>query len=189
MDFTWEEYQKKLETYRKNRENVPLETLKTKYAKGYNKLKSDLKKMTEEILCSIVTSGMLILKEDCEPGKSGMEVIDGINRIIEKEKAAGTMKEIGRAVFRDYDIEKAMEITAERIHQPAWYLAYGPYWVSKCRSENGITTCSLLPGFIWDDECGLWVQEKNGNTVSFTIMLPPTMDLIRKEEMKCQTQS
>lgn len=44
MDFTWEEYQKKLETYRKNRENVPLETLKTKYAKGYNKLKSDLKK-------------------------------------------------------------------------------------------------------------------------------------------------
>ena len=50
MDFTWEEYQKKLETYRKNRENVPLETLKTKYAKGYNKLKSDLKKMTEERL-------------------------------------------------------------------------------------------------------------------------------------------
>ena len=188
MDFTWEEYQKKLETYRKNRENVPLETLKTKYAKGYNKLKSDLKKMTEEILCSIVVSGMIILKEDCEPGKSGMAVIDGINRIIEKEKDAGTMKEIGRAVFRDYDIEKAMDITAERIWRPAWYRAYGPYWESKCRTENGITVCSLLPGFTWDEECGLWLQEEDGKTVSFTTMLPPPMDLIRKEEMRCRTQ-
>lgn len=189
MNFTWDEYQKKLETYRKNRQNVPLEELKTKYASGYNKLTADLKKMTEEILTQVCTSGMLIFKQDLEPGGSGRKVVNGINWIIEKARQGGTMKEISRAVFQEFDIDKAMEIAAEKIWQPAWYNVYGPYWAAKCRTENGDIICDVLPGFKWDPECGIWIQSREDGTITFTAMLPPTMELIRKEEQECQMKS
>lgn len=189
MNFTFEEYQKKLEIYRKNKQNVPLKELKTRYASGYNKLISDLKKMTEEILICVCTSGMLIIKQDLsEPGGSGHEVIDVLNSIIEKARQEGSMRKISRAVFMEFDIYKAMEIAAEKIWQPAWYNAYGPYWTEKCRTENGDIICDMLPGFTWDPDCSVWIQKKDG-TVSFTAMLPPTMELIRKEEQECQMKS
>lgn len=75
----------------------------------------------------------------------------------------------------------------DKLHMPAWYQAYAPYWVSKCKKgQDGRIRCDLLPEFCWDESCQVWIREDNG-TWEFTSMLPPTMEMVRKEQedMKC----
>ena len=97
-------------------------------------------------------------------------------------------KELRQAMFKEYDPEKFLVIAVEKLHMPAWYQAYAPYWVSKCKKgQDGRIRCDLLPEFCWDESCQVWIREDNG-TWEFTSMLPPTMEMIRKEqeEMKCR---
>lgn len=185
MKCTWQEFTEKLRIYRKNRENVPLQELKTKYAKGYNKLISDLYEMAADILREIICDGMFTMTVDIAERK---ELSDRINQIIYAEGKAGIGKELRRAIFQEYDPEKFLDIAVKRLHFPAWYQAYAPYWVSKCQKEpDGRIRCSLLPEFYWSESCQIWIREKNG-TWEFTSMLPPTMEMVRKEqeEMKCR---
>ena len=185
MKCTWQEFTEKLRIYRKNRENVPLQELKTKYAKGYNK--SDFR---------FVRNGGRYLKRDhlrrnvyhTVDIAERKELSDRINQIIDAEGKAGIGKELRRAIFQEYDPEKFLDIAVKRLHFPAWYQVYAPYWVSKCQKEpDGRIRCSLLPEFYWSESCQIWIREKNG-TWEFTSMLPPTMEMVRKEqeEMKCR---
>lgn len=185
MKCTWQEFTEKLRIYRKNRENVPLQELKTKYAKGYNKLVSDLYQMAAEVLRDVICSGMYTMTCDTAERK---ELADRINQIIDSEKEAGIGKELRQAMFKEYDPEKFLGIAVEKLHMPAWYQAYAPYWVSKCKKgQDGRIRCDLLPEFCWDESCQVWIREDNG-TWEFTSMLPPTMEMVRKEqeEMKCR---
>lgn len=103
MKCTWQEFTEKLRIYRKNRENVPLQELKTKYAKGYNKLVSDLYQMAAEVLRDVICSGMYTMTCDTAERK---ELADRINQIIDSEKEAGIGKELRQAMFKEYDPEK-----------------------------------------------------------------------------------
>lgn len=100
MKCTWQEFTEKLRIYRKNRENVPLQELKTKYAKGYNKLISDLYEMAADILREIICDGMFTMTGDVAERK---ELSDRINQIIDAEGKAGIGKELRRAIFQEYD--------------------------------------------------------------------------------------
>ena len=91
MKCTWQEFTEKLRIYRKNRENVPLQELKTKYAKGYNKLVSDLYQMAAEVLRDVICSGMYTMTCDTAERK---ELADRINQIIDSEKEAGHLRSI-----------------------------------------------------------------------------------------------
>ena len=64
--FDIERYRKKLDSMRKNRENVPLEELTTRYAKPYAQLKQELSEMTRQFLHETVLPGIRILPEDLE---------------------------------------------------------------------------------------------------------------------------
>lgn len=167
MDFSMEEYRKNVEILRKNKENVPLELLKTKYVKGYGDLVCRIKKQTEALVILQISAGMRIFKEDQEEFR---EVMNRIQSIIDKEKM--TMKEIGSLVFSEYDIEKAMDLVAERIALPCFEQAYAPYFQSKCHQEGETFTCDLLPGMKWNQEHRVWI----GQDGSFTLMLPPISD-------------
>ena len=184
MKCTWQEFTEKLRIYRKNRENVPLQELKTKYAKGYNKLISDLYQMAAEVLRDVICSGMYTMTCDTAERK---DLADRINQIIDSEKEAGIGKELRQAMFKEYDPEKFLGIAVEKLRMPAWYQAYAPYWVSKCKKgQDGRIRCDLLPEFCWDESCQVWIREDNG-TWEFTSMLPPTLEMVRKEQedMKC----
>lgn len=184
MKCTWQEFTEKLRIYRKNRENVPLQELKTKYAKGYNKLVSDLYEMAAEILREVISNGMLTMTCDTVERK---ELADRINQIIDSEGKAGVGKELRKAIFQEYNPEKMLDIAVERLHLPAWYQAYAPYWVSKCKKgPDNVIRCELLPEYHWDESCQIWIKEKNG-AWEFTAMLPPTMEMVKEqeEEAKC----
>ena len=58
-----ERYRKKLDSMRKNRENVPLVELTTRYAKPYAQLKQELSEMTRQFLHETILRGT-------EPGDS-----------------------------------------------------------------------------------------------------------------------
>ncbi len=167
MDFSIEEYRKNVEILRKNKENVPLELLKTKYAKGYGDLTCRIRKQTEALVILQISAGMRIFKED---QVEFQEVISRIQSIIDREKM--TLKEIGRLVFSEYDIEKAMDLAAERIALPCFEQAYAPYFRSKCHQEGETFTCDLLPGMKWNQGHRVWIGEDG----SFTLMLPPISD-------------
>lgn len=64
MELDIELYRKKLDSMRKNRENVPLEELTTRYAKPYAQLKQELGEMTSEFVRQTVLSGIKVLPED-----------------------------------------------------------------------------------------------------------------------------
>lgn len=75
--FDIERYQKKLDSMQKNRKNVPLEELTTRYAKPYAQLKQELNEMTRQFLHETVLPGIRILPEDLEA------FAEELNRVIE----------------------------------------------------------------------------------------------------------
>lgn len=75
--FDIERYRKKLDSMRKNRKNVPLEELTTRYAKPYAQLKQELNEMTRQFLHETVLPGIRILPEDLEA------FAEELNRVIE----------------------------------------------------------------------------------------------------------
>lgn len=94
-------YQKKLATMRKNREKVPLEVLKTKYAEPYAKLKREIEEMTLQLLQETVLAGIKILPDDLEVFASQ------INETIQQ---SGILKQIGKTFDFDEILDLALEL-------------------------------------------------------------------------------
>ena len=94
-----------LEKYRKNKTLVPPEELAGKYKKPFEKLKQQLKKELEEYLRLFILDGLRFRNDD-----EGKQLIDEINRAF-KEGQIG--KRMGRAAFREFDLEKIKQIAQE----------------------------------------------------------------------------
>lgn len=69
------------------------------------------------------------------------------------------------------------------VHNWVFYEGYGPYWVKHCRSYDGtgntgdvLTAWNDIIEMGWDAEHGIWQKE-----MCWTLMMPPTMELIGKE--------
>lgn len=84
-------------TLRKNRENVPLELLKTKYKKPYAKLKEEIRAQFEIYVKHLIMLGILKTGPDLT-GAKAQSMVDQIQKIIDEEKAAGHQKEVTHAV-------------------------------------------------------------------------------------------
>ena len=163
-----DEYRKNVDILRKNRENVPLAELKTKYAKGYLQICERIREQTKCAISAMITCGMVVLKED--QTEETPKIIAEVQRIVDQETEAGTMKEISRLIFSEFDVDKAMDLAAEKLAIPAFEKAYGPYFKKKCRLQEGRCVCDLLPGMTWSEEYGVWISDDG---MSFTLMLPP----------------
>lgn len=175
MENRWEEYLEKVEKLRKNREKVPLEALKTKYRKSYNALLSEIKTETEFFIFQFAFGGLPFRKgEDSE-----IEAfIQRANSVLDAERAAGTFREISRAVFVEYDPEKALEVAAAKVWPRIWFEAYSPYWIRHCIRQEGGDVWNDLIEMRWHDEWCIWLAPDGR---SWTLMLPPTQELVRKE--------
>lgn len=93
-------------TLRKNRENVPLELLKTKYKKPYAKLKEEIRAQFEIYMKHIIVLGILKTGPDLT-GAKAESMVNQIQKIIDEEKAAGHQKEVTHAVFEEFNLAKA----------------------------------------------------------------------------------
>lgn len=128
-------YRKNVDILRKNRENVPLAELKTKYANGYLQICEKIKEQTKSAISALITDGMIILTAD--QAEELPKIVSEIQKIIDQETAAGTMKEISRLIFSKFDVDQAMDLAAEKLARPAFEKAYGPYFRKKMQTAGG----------------------------------------------------
>lgn len=169
-------------TLRKNRENVPLELLKTKYKKPYAKLKEEIRAQFEIYMKHIIVLGILKTGPDLT-GAKAESMVNQIQKIIDEEKAAGHQKEVTHAVFEEFNLAKAENLACGYYTDRVKYEAYAPYWLEHIhQGPDGKVTSDLLPGMTWHPEAGVWVSFSEP---SFTLMMPPTqagIDAQHKED-------
>lgn len=175
------EIEEKLGKLRRNEEQMS-EEQKKQFEKQLKALKIKIAKDATEICKGFILSGILILKEDESDG-----VIDRINMILAEEKAKGAFKEASRILFTTYDVDKFLEALCP-VHDRVFYEGYAPYWIEHCAvyNEEGMQTMGGGVFSAWNSIIDMgWIEEHNiwkaKEKDEWRIMLPPTMELIRKE--------
>lgn len=98
------EYRSLLDRLMRNKENVPLELLTTKYQKSYDQLKEKLGSMTKEILQDIVLSNLQI--ERIQVNEKYMEINTAI-------RESGIMEKMSHAVFCHQDADLVIEYAGQ----------------------------------------------------------------------------
>ena len=158
---------------RRNEEQMT-EAQKKQYAVQLMALKKKIAKSATEICRGFLLCGVRILKGDEDNG-----VVERINMILAEEIARGALKKASRILFSTYDVDKFLEALCP-IHDRVFYEGYGPYWVEHC------TVCNEGEFPAWNDiiEMG-WIAKhsiwKKKDEMCWTVMLPPTLELIQKE--------
>ncbi len=162
-----------LEKYRKNRENVPLEVLKTKYKDAYEKLKAEIKTEAQTLIRPVATKvppwleGQLIKQEYAE------EMAGAFNQLYEADCYA---KKIGQALYKHYSITEALQLAGEVnskyqeallkiFHQKTCLYTTAENW----DPENPVTPriYNALVDKFWDEEKGEWItaEKPPGNAL------------------------
>ncbi len=186
MTFDWNRYCKNVEILRNNKEKVDPKLLKTKYAAPYKKLLNILKAETEEMIKNATFSGMPFADDLKMEDPLVQTFVKTANEILHDKNNDGVNKEVSRAVFKEYNPDKALEIIYEKVVPDIYYKAYAPYWLKHCRIVTGEKKIwNDLIDMSWDEKLGVWVSDDG---MSFRGILPPTQELIDKE-MKEQWQS
>ncbi len=98
------EYRYLLDRLKRNKENVPLELLATKYRNSYDQLKEKLRSMTKGILQDIVLSGLQ--NERIQANEKYTEINSAI-------KESGILEKISHAVFRQQDADQVLEYAGQ----------------------------------------------------------------------------
>ena len=111
------EIESKIETLRKNREAVPLDVLKSKYAKAYNELIKSITEGTERILKHYAYEGVRVRVDDLE------HVVDKFDRLISE---CGLSKRLSNMIFKDYNLAAAID-EAKRYRQKKVEPVYKKY--------------------------------------------------------------
>lgn len=94
------EYRSLLDLLKRNKENVSLDVLKTKYRKPYNELTHKIQSMTREIILDVIIEGLRI-----ERFQADQRYIE-INTAI---KESGIMKKASQAAFIQQDADLVLE--------------------------------------------------------------------------------
>lgn len=154
-----------LEKYRKNRENVPLEVLQTKYKDAYEKLRAEIKAEALAIIKPIAAS----LPEWLESQKVNQEYIEEIAATFNQIYAdGGYAKKIGQALYKQYSIEEARQLARE-INQQYKEALLRLFHSKTClytTAENWDPENPLTPRIynalvdkFWNEEKGEWISE------------------------------
>lgn len=98
------EYRYLLDRLKRNKENVPLELLTTKYRNSYDQLKEELRYKTKDIIQDIVLSGLQIERIHAE------EMYMKINKAI---KESGIMEKVSHAVFLQQNADLVLEYAGQ----------------------------------------------------------------------------
>lgn len=168
-----DEFKENLGKLRRNETQMSPEQKKM-YAKNLQAFKKRICKDASDILSSYLTSGMRFIKTD----DGGIDLVGRLlERIRDEEVKNHIGKKLGSVLLRTYSLDAFLE-SAVPLHNRCWYEAYGVYWVARCKMDpEEKTYYNPIIDMYWHEEYGLWVS-KDG--CSFTIMLPPTEELLKK---------
>lgn len=98
------EYRSLLDLLKRNKENVSLDVLKTKYRKPYNELTHKIQSMTREIILEVIVEELQIERPQAD--KWYME----INSATRK---SGLMKKASQAAFLQQDADLVLEYASK----------------------------------------------------------------------------
>ena len=152
-----------LETLKKNDENVPKELLKTKYKKPYRELKESIKEVADRISGRRIRQDIVIQNDE-----AGQVLIKQIQEMLEEKRRAGAGKELGRTLYKEYSVEKFLQVV-EEIRIAVWNL-WIPYWQQHCclyaTEENWQEPYpppkiynDLTDEFLVDEEQNVWEEK------------------------------
>lgn len=155
---------------------------KEKYKKPLRKLKQEIADDATQMMRDFIYGGIRIPIED----KTGAEAFKKVRDEILEQDAKKVSKEASRALFKTYDLDKFMEALLP-IHYRLWYEAYGPVWLSHCKATGDpeYPYHNDIIGMDWDQKSSVWF---NREKVSWTLMLPPTKELLEaayQSDMEC----
>ena len=92
----------KLAVLKRNRDHVPLDVLKTKYKKGYEKLSAELRDLAERFLKSIILEDLQIFPE----------YLPEVTKLIQAGITnSGLLKDCSKAVFQYQDFSMLKELS------------------------------------------------------------------------------
>lgn len=154
-----------LEKLRKNKENVPLEVLKTKYKDAYEKLIKTIKTEGQALIESIAAkppewlAGQKVRQEDAD------EIVKIFNGIYDE---GGYAKKIGTALYKHYSAGEARQL-AEEVSRKYQEALLGLFNSKTCLyttaenwdPENPVTPriYNTLVDKFWSEEKGEWITE------------------------------
>ena len=110
MDFKnqSDELKRLVEKLKRNDLNVPKEDLMTKYKKSYMELKNEIKQIADGLIDEILIENLLIVKDE-----RGYKCLEDISRFVEKKKDEGIIKQCSDLIFKEYDVDKVVELTED----------------------------------------------------------------------------
>lgn len=168
---------KNVERLKKNRENVPLETLKTKYKAAYEGLLTEIQGQATEILNRETMSGILIRKGD-------KDILARIQSAMDEGQFA---KQASKAIFQHFSVDKFVEIVenARTAALDVWI----PYWQGFCciyaTPENWEEPFpppkiynELTDEFLVDEEKNLWQKRPEWKSDQATIITAGACSLL-----------
>lgn len=172
-----EDLKKSVERLRKNRENVPLETLKTKYNAAYEELLTGIRDQATEILNRETMNGIRIRKAD-------RDVLDRIQTAVDEGQFA---KQAGESLFKEYSVEKFVEIVENA--RAAAMAVWIPYWQGFCciyaTPENWEEPFpppkiynELTDEFLVDEKKNLWQKRPEWKSDQATIITAGACSLL-----------
>lgn len=159
-----------------------------KYKKPFEKLKATLKEELEEYLRLFILDGLKIIDDD-----EGSQIVDQINWAW-KESEAG--RRIGRAAFREFDLEKIKQIAQEhRQKVEGIYKAYfdrhtclyaaGPSW-DPDNPQPPLIYNDIVDKF-YDEAAGGWISKEKPPGAAILIFLRENKTTEQKEDNHEQT--
>ena len=110
MDFKnqSDELKRLVEKLKRNDLNVPKEDLMTKYKKSYMELKNEIKQIADGLIDEILIENLLIVKDE-----RGYKCLEDISRFVEKKKDEGIIKQCSDLIFKEYDVDKVVELAKD----------------------------------------------------------------------------
>lgn len=99
-----EKYKELLQRLKNNKDNVPVEMLRSKYKKAYGELVQRLHNMTLEIAREMALGGLKVRREDA------VDTYAKINAAIEE---SGLLESISHDVYHDQDFDMVLSHMAE----------------------------------------------------------------------------
>ncbi|MCD8084434.1 MAG: hypothetical protein LUE86_13240 [Clostridiales bacterium] len=149
------------------RENIAVEVLKTRYGTAYQRLLSNIAADANTIIRHICFSNLPFRVGD-EDEKSAFFTRAQV--IVNEEHEKGVFQEIGRKVFREYDLDGAISLAFNKVGERIWKESYFPYWQKHCFRRDDGTIFNDIIGAVWDADRFGWMRD--GNAVSY---FPPEM--------------
>ena len=187
INANWAELKESVAKLQRNREQVPMEDLQTKYATGYRALVAKIWKLGEWWADCCVQAAPFPFTPGSDHEK---EFTKRAGAVLWKEKAqpGGLYEQMKATLIDDMDLVKFMDLALD-VYEKVYYEAFQPYWDSNCRwvgpPENRWIK-SDVTGHFWNPQKKCWYT-KEGKKLD--CCFPPSDSLtdpeaqIRMEEL------